>query len=337
MSNKIPVEIIFGGASIGGNVWLNSLPLLDEYLPLYTERGHTVMDTAMAYSPGAETTSESLLGEWKAAEQGWVIDTKANSWFPGGHKRENLRSSLESSLQRLKVDKVRVFYLHKPDKTVPILETLRGVDALYREGKFEKFGVSNHSAADVEEFIKLSEEHGLVRVSVYQGLYNGLARNIETGLLPVLRKHKIAFNAWSVTAGGFFQEKYVLTDPSTTSNTRYGTSTAPAHLTAAYRGMFAKPAMINALKSFHATVKDHGNLSGMEVATRWAVYHSALKGEFGDGVIMGTGKKNHIVEGLEWVHKGPLESWAVEAMETLWKEVQSEAPPFAFDEVPSKS
>ncbi|KAH8926359.1 putative aldehyde reductase [Atractiella rhizophila] len=324
MSKKAPLEILFGGGSIGKTGWINTLPVLDEVLSLSAEKGCKTIDCAFIYSPGAPTTSESLIGEWKAQEKRWVIDTKANSYFKGAHTLENLRRSLESSLERLKVKKVRIFYLHVPDRSVPLLETLEAVNTLYEEGKFEKFGVSNFSAEEVEELVQLAQQRNLVKLSVYQGQYNGLARNIESQLLPLLRKHGIAFFAYSPTAGGFFQEKHILEEEAE------GRFSGSGYLATAYKAMYQKPAYFRALKEFHATLRSHSSAtSSTEIATRWIVFHSALKGELGDGVILGTNKKSHLVEGMAWVEKGPLETWAVEIMEKLWSEVQEVAPHYS--------
>ena len=54
---------------------------------------------------------------------------------PGDHSPENLRNTFLTSLQYLKRDKVRVLYLHAPDRSVPFQDTVREVNNLYKEGK----------------------------------------------------------------------------------------------------------------------------------------------------------------------------------------------------------
>lgn len=53
---------------------------------------------------------------------------------PGDHAPERLRTIFQASLTALNRTKVRVFYLHAPDRSVPFEDTLTEVDALYREG-----------------------------------------------------------------------------------------------------------------------------------------------------------------------------------------------------------
>lgn len=59
-----------------------------------------------------------------------------------------------------------------------------------------QLGLANYSVEQVEEFVKVSEENGFVKPSVYQGQYNAVCRHPEENLLPALRKHGIAFNAY---------------------------------------------------------------------------------------------------------------------------------------------
>lgn len=59
---------------------------------------------------------------------------------------ENMRAGLEESLSALGTDSVDVWYLHAPDRSVPIEETLKCVNEMYKEGKFKRWGVSNFMA-----------------------------------------------------------------------------------------------------------------------------------------------------------------------------------------------
>lgn len=54
--------------------------------------------------------------------------------FPGAHAPENLRSALEESIKALGPHKIRIFYLHGPDRSVPYEDTLREVNELYKKG-----------------------------------------------------------------------------------------------------------------------------------------------------------------------------------------------------------
>lgn len=86
-----------------------------------------------------------------------------------GLHRNAVRAQFAHSLSALRVDHVDMLYLHAPDHEVPIMETLRAVDELHREGKFDRLGVSNYAAWQVAQICELCRQHGLITPSVYQG------------------------------------------------------------------------------------------------------------------------------------------------------------------------
>lgn len=62
------------------------------------------------------------------------VDTKIFPLPPGGHKPETVKATFKASAEALKGKNIRVYYLHKPDHTVPWEDTLQAVDELYRSG-----------------------------------------------------------------------------------------------------------------------------------------------------------------------------------------------------------
>ena len=95
-----------------------------------------------------------------------VIDTK---FYPNVHGLFNrsathlvladMRNALEESLTALGAEAVDLWYLHAPDRSVPIEETLKGVNDLYKAGKFKKWGVSNFMAWEGKYLPPLSQMH----------------------------------------------------------------------------------------------------------------------------------------------------------------------------------
>lgn len=114
-----------------------------------------------------------------------------------------MRAALDESLTALKAESVELWYLHSPDRTVDVEETLAAVDTLYKEGKFKRWGVSNFMAWEVAAICEICKVKGYVLPSVYQGVYNALHRTVEHELLPCLRKYGIAFYAYNPLAGGW--------------------------------------------------------------------------------------------------------------------------------------
>ena len=92
----------------------------------------------------------------------------ATKSFPGkplDHEPKSIRAHLTTSLAQLNCDKVDIFYLHAPDRAVPFERTLKAVDDLHKEGKFEKLGLSNYTAFEVAEIVMTCREHGWIRRS----------------------------------------------------------------------------------------------------------------------------------------------------------------------------
>src|SRR5450756_2824807 len=142
---------------LGGNVfgWTaderQSFAVLDAYAAV----GGNFIDTADAYSawvPGhAGGESETILGRWMAERRNrdrMVIATKVGM-FPGlgGLSAKTIRAAAESSLRRLRTDRIDLYYAHKDDAATPLEETLRAFDTLVREGSVRHVAASNYTEA----------------------------------------------------------------------------------------------------------------------------------------------------------------------------------------------
>lgn len=170
---------------------------LNPVLDLVYERGCRQIDTVRGYAPQAPGSSEQRLGAVEAGKR-FTIDSKALNSGPDtlSHSKEKIHESVQLSLEALGQDQVNVYYLHMPDRTTPFEDAHEALDETYRAGKIKKFGLSNHTPEEVEQFVARSKTKGLVLPTVYQGQYNPLVRGGEKELFPLLRKHGIAFYAW---------------------------------------------------------------------------------------------------------------------------------------------
>jgi aflatoxin B1 aldehyde reductase len=159
-------------------------------LDAFYARGHRQLDTARNY-PG----SEVRLGRADAASR-FVIHTKLLNLGPKYHEPAKILDSITQSLTDLKVPSVETLFLHAPDRQTPFEDQARAINEAYKQNKFKKFGISNHTAAEVQQFIDICEREGYVKPSVYQGHYNAIVRGGEEELFPLLRKHNIPFMAY---------------------------------------------------------------------------------------------------------------------------------------------
>jgi len=92
-----------------------------------------------------------------------------------------------------------------------------------------------------------------------------------------------------------------------------------------YTTMYGKESLYQALDEWAEIANDAG-ISKAALAYRWIAYHSALKRENGDAIILGASKVGQLEESLEAIERGPLDEKTVERVDAIWKKVEHEAP-----------
>jgi len=307
----MPPSILFGCASIGCK--FTTLSSVQSLLATITSLGITHLDTAARYGQnygagdpnlGAVGDSEILLGQAKAAQSGFILDSKI--LFLGNGEMETTAEKVEASttttLSRLRLDKVNVMYIHAPDMLTPVAEQAAAMDTQFRVGRMEKLGISRFNAEMLREYLDICRENGYVFPSVYQGQYSLVNRKAEENLIPLLREEGIRFVAFSPLASGFL----------TVGDDGKPTNGVLDHY---YGGEKFR----EAVERLKKTLKPLG-LSATEAALRWIVYHSVLGDE--DALILGASREEHIVNSMEIVKKGPLDEKVVQAVEQVWEDVR---------------
>lgn len=172
------------------------------FLDAFTKRGYNQLDTARIYSPHAPGTSEPKIGD--VPEKNFIVDTKVNSFHDGAHSKENILKDINDSLSALRIAQINIEYLHQPDRATELKEACEAMDQAHKEGKIKYWGISKHTAQEVETIVKICEKNQFIKPSVYQGEYNPIVRSAEKELFPILRRHNIAFYAYSPAGAGFF-------------------------------------------------------------------------------------------------------------------------------------
>jgi aryl-alcohol dehydrogenase-like predicted oxidoreductase len=182
-----------------------------EIVAVARDRGVNFIDTADAYSKGE---SERITGRLIAAERDhWVLATKvANpmSQDPNssGLSRRWLMKAIDGSLQRLGVDHVDIYYLHKEDHSTPLAETVAALGDLIRAGKIRYFGVSNYRGWRIAEIVRLAERLGVPPPVACQPYYNAMNRMPEVEVLPACDHYGLGVAAYSPVARGILAGKY---------------------------------------------------------------------------------------------------------------------------------
>jgi aryl-alcohol dehydrogenase-like predicted oxidoreductase len=167
--------------------------------------GITFVDTADVYGGGK---SEQFLGEILEGRRDEVLlATKFGMGEGGRGTREYLRRSLAGSLERLRTDRVDVFYYHRPDGETPIAETIEAMHELVEEGTVRAIGVSNFSIEELNE----AAESG--PVAALQNRYSLLERDAEADVLPRCTELGVSFIPYFPLASGLLTGKYRRGEP----------------------------------------------------------------------------------------------------------------------------
>ncbi len=176
------------------------------------ELGVNFFDTANAYNRGE---AEKVVGEAlrKYERSSYVLATKV--FFPmsdrpndSGLSRKHMTESLNASLKRLGLDYVDILYCHRFDSETPLEETMRAFDDLIRQGKVLYAGISEWSAAQIEQAAHISDRYLLYSIAVNQPKYNMLHRYIENEVIPVSERNGIGQVVFSPLAQGLLTGKY---------------------------------------------------------------------------------------------------------------------------------
>ena len=172
------------------------------------DRGITFFDTAEVYGP---LLNEELLGEalapfreqvviatkfgWKAAQEGEARWSRLDS------RPEHIRTVVEGSLKRLRVEAIDLYYQHRVDPGVPIEDVAGAVKDLIRQGKVKHFGLSEAAAKTIRR------AHAVQPVAAVQSEYSLWFRNPEKEVLPTLAELGIGFVPYSPLGKGFLTGK----------------------------------------------------------------------------------------------------------------------------------
>jgi len=156
------------------------------------DMGMTFIDTAFDYGSGQ---AEETLGRAVADIRDRVFI--ATKFPPEKSSYADVISSAETSLKRLRTDRIDLFQSHWPNPKVPLEETLRAMDRLVSDGKVRYIGMSNCTIGEATE--ARSFLPGTLFASIQQE-YNLLDRTAESGFLPFCRDNGMTFVGYSPLA-----------------------------------------------------------------------------------------------------------------------------------------
>jgi aryl-alcohol dehydrogenase-like predicted oxidoreductase len=178
------------------------------------ELGITTFDTADAYGGGR---SETAIGAWLRTKgpdvrDRVVVTTKTFNPMDTGRDRGLGRArvlrQVDTSLERLGLDRVPLYMAHAWDDGTPVDETLGAFDELVRAGKVGAVGASNWTGDQLAEALELSTLEGVTRFEWVQNGYSLLSRDDEEDVFPVVREHGLGYEAFGGLEGGWLTGKY---------------------------------------------------------------------------------------------------------------------------------
>jgi aryl-alcohol dehydrogenase-like predicted oxidoreductase len=197
----------FGVPERGPHPW--SLPE-GEARPLIRqaiEAGINFVDTANVYSDG---TSEEIVGKLLkefATRDEIVLATKVHGRMRpdangAGLSRKAILSEIDHSLQRLGVDYVDLYQIHRWDYDTPIEETLEALHDVVKAGKARYIGASSMYAWQFAKSLYLADLNGWTRFVSMQNHYNLMYREEEREMMPLCLAEAVGVIPWSPLARG---------------------------------------------------------------------------------------------------------------------------------------
>jgi aryl-alcohol dehydrogenase-like predicted oxidoreductase len=215
--------LCLGTAEFGSNV---EDSVSETIINRYLEAGGNVLDTAEVYAawiPGGSHRSEEFLGKWlrkRKSRDGLILSTKGahprlNSMHIPRMSKQDVESDLNSSLQRLGVDCVDIYWLHRDDVSTPVEEILLMLEEFRKSGKIRYAGFSNWTLARAEAartaamklhvpgFIGSQNQWSLAKADASQG--DPTWAYIDEALINWHTEHGFAAFPYTPQANGYFR------------------------------------------------------------------------------------------------------------------------------------
>jgi aryl-alcohol dehydrogenase (NADP+) len=206
-------RLCLGMMSYGSKTWREWVLEGDDAKPFIQralEAGINFFDTADVYSLGeSERITGRLLKDLGVRRENVIVATKVNGQMSDdindrGLSRKHIMDSIDKSLQRLQMDYVDLYQIHRWDYEVPIEETLEALNDIVRAGKARYIGASSMYAWQFSKALHTSEKHGWTKFVSMQNHYNLAYREEEREMIPLCMNEGIGLIPWSPMARGFF-------------------------------------------------------------------------------------------------------------------------------------
>lgn len=280
------------------------------------DAGINFIDTANVYNKGV---SESILGRiLKGRRDKVVLASKVRGRMgegpdESGLSRAAILRAIDESLRRLQTDYLDLYYLHMPDYSAPLAETLAVMDELVRAGKVRYPASSNYAAWQVVRMLWVAEKNGYRPATVTQPMYNLLARGVEQEYMPMCREMGVSTVVYNPLAGGLLTGKQHREAP--LPGTRFDANQL-------YLDRYWHQAYFDAVAELRQVAERAGR-SLVSLSLNWLLHHTGA-----DCVILGASRIEQLEENLKAMEEGPLAPETVAACDAVWARLRGVTPKY---------
>ena len=306
-------RLCFGTMTFGGQT---DEPASVHMVERCLDAGINFFDTANVYTGG---TSEIFLGRaLKGRRQRVILASKVSNKVGDapdqkGLARAAIRRGIEESLKRLDTDYLDLYYMHLPDYSTRIEESLAAMDELVKEGKVRHVAQSNYAAWQVTEMLWIAEKKKYQPIVVSQPMYNLLARGIEAELLPMSKEFGIANVVYNPLAGGLLTGKHKAEEP--IRGSRFDKNKM-------YLDRYWHEDDFSAVEAVREISKQSGR-SMVSLALCWLLHHTPI-----ECVILGASKLEQLDENLAAAQEGALDAETLASLDKVWERLRGVTPKY---------
>ena len=278
------------------------------------DQGVDFLDTANVYNAGL---SEEITGRILGARRSRIVlasKVRGKMDGYGGLSPAAVRRAVEESLRRLGTDYLDLYYLHMPDRDVPIADTLEAMDGLRLEGKIRWIATSNYAAWQMAEMFAISQERGYQAPSVAQPMYNALARGIEQEYLEFTQRFGVSNVCYNPLAGGLLSGKQSFKE-GPLPGTRFDRN-------AMYLKRFWHEEYFHAVEALKGVAADVG-IALADLALCWLFHRPGA-----DCVILGASKFPHLQQNIAAAQRDSLPEDVLETCDRVWADLRGPTPQY---------
>lgn len=305
-------RVVFGTMTFGAQVDEDEATRM---VDVCREAGVTMFDTSNNYAGGR---SEEILGRIvKPFRDEVLISTKGGSHVGqddasvAGLSREAIHQAVDGSLRRLGMDRIDVYYLHRPDWNTPIEETLEALAEVVAAGKVRSVGQSNFAAWQITQMIYLAKMNGWPEIRISQPMYNLIGRRVDAEYAAASKALGLTDITYNPLAGGLLTGKH-RPDEQSAPGTRFANPM--------YRDRYWNEAQFDAVERL-GKVAEGAGLTLIELAYRWV-----LGSELADGMLLGASGLDQLRSNLAALDGPPLSDDVRAACDDVWSDLEGAAP-----------